>query len=70
MSCKEVTSEKYKTRKSPAFHARDCAGQTKKGKDGDYLSKADSKGIYKWLKISGATRKVPKGKHYDIHNNG
>jgi hypothetical protein len=70
MSCKEVTSEKYQTRKSPAFHARDCAGQTKKGKDGDYLSKADSKGIYKWVKISGATRKVPKGKHYDIHDNG
>ena len=68
MTCTEVKSAKYQTRKSPAFHAKDCKGLTKKGKDGQYISKPDSKGTYKWVKQS-ATRKV-KGKHYDIHDNG
>jgi hypothetical protein len=33
MGCEEVKSEKYQTRKSPAFHAKDCKDLTKKGKD-------------------------------------
>ena len=62
MVCEEVKSDKYQTRKSPAFHAGHCAGQTKKGKDGDYISKEDARGVYKWIKVSGAaTRKVLKG---------
>jgi hypothetical protein len=67
--CVEVKSEKYQTRKSPAFHAKDCKDLTKKGKDGQYISKADAKGIYKWVKVVGSTRKQ-KGKFYDTHDNG
>jgi hypothetical protein len=70
MTCTEIQSEKYQTRKSPAFHAKDCKNLTKKGKDGDYISKADSRGVYKWVKTRG-TRKVKKGtKSYRIHDNG
>ena len=70
MTCTEVESEKYQTRKSPAFHAKDCKNLTKKGKDGMYVSKADSRGVYKWVK-TGGTRKVKKGtKSYKIHDNG
>jgi hypothetical protein len=68
MACEEVKTNKYQTRKSPAFHAKDCKGQTKKGKNGQYISKPDAKGTYKWVRVQ-ATRKV-KGKHYDIHDNG
>ena len=68
MTCTEVKSAKYQTRKSPAFHAKDCKGLTKKGKDGEYISKPDSKGTYKWVKQN-STRKV-KGMQYDIHDNG
>lgn len=69
--CVEVKSEKYQTRKSPAYHAKDCKGLTKKGKDGSYISKPDTKGIYKWVKAVNSTRKmISKGKHYDIHDNG
>jgi hypothetical protein len=72
MACEEVKSQKYQTRKSPPFHARECKNLTKKGKDGDYISKADAKGIYKWVKVSAnKTRKVPKGaKSYLTHDNG
>ena len=68
MTCTEVKSSKYQTRKSPAFHASDCKGTRKKGKDGDYISKADKKGVYKWVKVSGTLKK--KGKHYDVMDNG
>jgi hypothetical protein len=44
MSCKELKTKKYQTRKSPAFSAQACKGQTKKGKDGTYVSKADKRG--------------------------
>jgi len=74
MPCEEIKSEKYQLRKSPPFHASDCKGETKKGKDGDYISKADTKGIYKWIKAAGTTnktRKIKKGtKNYLIHDNG
>jgi len=73
MPCSEVKTDKYQTRKSPPFHAKDCKDLTKKGKDGTYISKADSRGVYKWVKAS-ATRKVSKSqkgtKMYLIHDNG
>ena len=68
MECKEVMTPKYQNRKSPAYHAGKCAGQIKKGKDGDYVSKEGSNGVYKWVKVN-TTRKM-KGRHYDIHDNG
>ena len=70
MPCEEVKAEKYQTRKSPPFHAKDCKDLTKKGKDGNYVSRADASGVYKWVKAS-QTRKAPKGsKSYMIHDNG
>jgi len=69
MTCTEVKSSKYQTRKSPPFHASDCKGTRKKGKDGDYISKADKKGVYKWVKISGKAG-MQKGKSYDTVDNG
>jgi hypothetical protein len=71
MACVEVKTEKYQTRKSPAFHAKDCKGLSKKGKDGVYISKPDTKGIYKWVKAINTTKKATiKGKYYDTHDNG
>ena len=70
MACKKNTTRKYQTRDSPAFHAKDCKGISKKGNDGlDYISKADTKGVYKWVK-NNKTRKNMNGNHYDIHDNG
>lgn len=73
MKCKEVNTAKYQTRKSPPFHAAQCAGQTKKGKDGTYVSKEGSNGVYKWVKVGsnakGVTRKAG-GTSYLIHDNG
>ncbi|NDB85364.1 MAG: hypothetical protein EB127_22075 [Alphaproteobacteria bacterium] len=74
MPCQEVKSEKYQVRKSPPFHASDCKDKTKKGKDGEYISKPDAKGTYKWVKVSGPsnkTRKLKKAtKNYLVHDNG
>jgi len=70
MPCLKVKSKKYQTRKSPAYHAKDCKDQVKQGKDGAYVSKPDKNGTYKWMK---QTRKQPKKKGvktYEIHNNG
>jgi len=70
MSCVEIKSQKYQTRKSPAYHAKDCKDQVKEGKDGTYESKPDKNGTYKWIK---QTRKQPKKKGvktYEIHSNG
>jgi len=70
MPCVEVKATKYQTRKAPAFHAKDCKDLTKPGKDGEYVSKPDARGVYKWVKAN-KTRKVPKGtKTYEIHDNG
>ena len=70
MACTEIKSKKYQTRKSPPFHAKDCKGMTRKGKDGMYVSKADKNKVYKWVKV-GATLKKEKGmKSYAIHDNG
>jgi hypothetical protein len=73
MVCKEIKTSKYQTRKSPAYHAKDCKGLTKKGKDGQYISLAmplaDASGIYKWVKVNTTRKMLGKGKHYDIHDN-
>ena len=51
MPCKKVRTQKYLTRKSPPFHAKDCAGKTKKGKDNiKWISVADKRGTYTWKK--------------------
>ena len=70
MKCIEVKSTKYQIRKSPAFHASDCKGTRKKGKDGNYISKADKRGVYKWVKVSGKISGSQKGKSYDTLDNG
>jgi hypothetical protein len=57
MGCTEVKLRKYQTRKSPAFHAGDCKGETKAGKDGDYISSPNSRGVYKWIKTRKANSK-------------
>ena len=62
MSCTEVKSAKYQTRKSPAFHAADCKDMTKTGKDGEYISSANSRGVYTWKKVGNKTRKAKSGK--------
>jgi len=61
MNCKEVKSTKYQTRKSPTFHAADCKDMTKKGKDGVYISIANSRGVYTWKKVGNKTRKANSG---------
>ena len=69
--CTEVKTKKYRSRPGPPYHASDCKGQTKKGNDGKpYVSKADARGVYKWVAVGSKTRKVPKGKRYEIHDNG
>ena len=69
MSCKEIKTAKYQTRKSPAFHANLCKHLTKKGKDGNYVSRADVNGLYKWFKVN-KTRKQKGVRTYEIHYNG
>ena len=51
MTCTIVLSKKYQRRPSPPYHAGDCKGTVKKGKDGTYVSKADARGVYKWVKV-------------------
>jgi len=70
MSCTEVKSNTYQTRKSPPFHAGDCKGQTKKGKNGTYVSKADKRGIYKWVKASKNSTQKLSSNVYRTHDNG
>lgn len=69
--CEEVNTKAYQERPSPPFHAAHCKGQTKKGRNGrSYVSKADKRGVYKWVAADAAkTRKVKKGKMYKIHDN-
>lgn len=77
MPCEEIKDKKYQTRKSPAFHAGDCKGVIKEGKDGFYISSPDKRGIYKWIpanqegkaKHLAKTQKVKGAKTYMIHHN-
>lgn len=74
MSCIKITTKKYKTRKSPPYHANDCKGLTKKGNDGnEYISSPDKRGIFKWVlkgkKVGRVTQKQSV-KTYTIQDNG
>jgi hypothetical protein len=52
-SCIEQKTKKYKSRGSPPYSAMDCKNSTKTGNDGaTYTSKADKRGIYRWVKTS------------------
>ena len=68
MQCKKVTQNKYLTRKSPPYHAGDCKGLVKKGKDGTYVSKPDARGIYKWVLKTAKKAKRSKINHTVKHN--
>jgi hypothetical protein len=77
MPCLEIKDKKYQTRKSPPYHAAECKGIIKQGKDGFYISSPDKRGIYKWVpanqegkaKHLAKTQKVKGAKTYMIHNN-
>jgi hypothetical protein len=71
-SCKKQITKKYKTRKGPPYHAKDCKNLVKFGNDGiSYISSSDKRGVYKWIK-NNKTKKVKRmsGKSYEIINNG
>lgn len=71
-TCEKVDSKKYKTRKSPPYHAGKCKGKVLKGNDRNrWKSVADSRGVYTWKPVN-ETRKqtaLPKGKAYETHDN-
>jgi hypothetical protein len=52
--CVPQFTKKYMTRSSPNFPANKCRGQSLTGNDGInmYLSKKDSRGIYRWVKLT------------------
>jgi hypothetical protein len=73
MTCVEIKTKKYQTRKGPPYHAKDCKGLVKKGNDGkDYISAVDKRGIYKWVpKDKGLRTTKKKGvKTYTMLDNG
>ena len=61
-SCKRLTSQKYKTRKSPSYSAQDCKGKTMQGKDGMYVSQPDKNNVYKWVKKKAAAKQTKRVK--------
>lgn len=77
MSCVEIKTKKYQTRKGPPYHANDCKGTSKKGNDGkEYVSTFIPKQkTYRWILKSGIsvhnnfTKKKKGVKTYDIHDN-
>ena len=57
MPCKKVKTTKYRTRKSPAYHAAACAGEIKLGNDKEeWTSVADKRGVYTWRKTMKAAQ--------------
>jgi hypothetical protein len=52
--CKPQFTKRYLSRPSPNFPANKCRGQSLTGQDGTnmYLSKSDSRGIYRWVKLN------------------
>ena len=72
MTCIEIKTKKYQTRKGPPFHAKDCKGLVKKGNDGkEYISAVDRRGTYKWtIKASRVTQKKKGVKTYTMLDNG
>jgi len=70
-SCKKETTKKYKTRKGPPYHAKDCKGAVKMGNDGEkYISEPDKRGVYKWNKTKKLKTSKANVKIYKIHDNG
>jgi hypothetical protein len=70
-SCKKETTKKYKTRKGPPYHAKDCKGAVKMGNDGEkYISEPDKRGVYKWNKTKKLKTSKANAKIYKIHDNG
>lgn len=54
LKCIEQKKGRYvsEKRKAPPFHAKECRGQTKKGKDGlIYISRSNKIGVYRWFKV-------------------
>jgi hypothetical protein len=52
MSCKELTSKKYRTRPSPPFPANSCQDMSKLGNDGQmYKSVANRNNVHQWKLI-------------------
>ena len=51
--CKPQFTKKYLSRSSPNFPANKCRGQSLTGNDGEYMymSKKDSRGIYRWVRL-------------------
>ena len=51
--CKPQFTKKYLSRSSPNFPANKCRGQSLTGNDGKYMymSKKDSRGIYRWVRL-------------------
>jgi len=80
MSCLEIISKKYQTRKGPPYHAKDCKGKLRKGNDGRfYISLADKNGVYKWVPRTSKSRNpihrsnkpmIRRAKSYTIIDNG
>jgi hypothetical protein len=67
-ACVPVNTKKYQTRKSPPYHAKDCKGAAKKGKNGKvYVSAPDSRGVYKWVVKSKGARATQKQKTQKKH---
>ena len=51
--CRELTTLKYTSRKSPPYSANDCPESTRYGNDGEMWESVPNKnGIYRWMKIS------------------
>jgi len=77
MPCEEIKDKKYQTRKSPPYHAGECKGMIKQGKDMFYISSPDTRGIYKWVpagqegraKHLAKTQKAKGVKTYMMHDN-
>ena len=61
--CEKITTKKYTERNGPPYKANapGCRGKRKKGNDGLlYKSVRAKNGVYKWLKVVKAAKKVPK----------
>jgi hypothetical protein len=52
-NCVKLESKKYKERKSPPYHARDCPNKIKTGNDGKlWISLSSITGIFSWKPYS------------------
>ena len=69
--CKSAIENKYKSRPSPACHAEDCKDSVMQGNDKKYyISKPDSRNIYKWIPMTHIDDRKPGKGIYYTHDNG